>query len=73
MCAASRGASLFRFPARPSDRTLANPVHPARSDLANTLERLVKEAQHGGAPQYGFPELDTGKVQRIIDETLGFV
>ncbi|GAA5890721.1 hypothetical protein JCM8208_004973 [Rhodotorula glutinis] len=43
------------------------------SDLVHTLEQLAKEAQQGGETQHGFPELDTGKVQRIIDETLGFV
>ncbi|GAA5924025.1 hypothetical protein JCM3775_005576 [Rhodotorula graminis] len=43
------------------------------SGLAHTLEELAEELQQGRSAQHSFPELDMGKVQRIIDETLGFV
>ncbi|TNY21026.1 UDP-N-acetylglucosamine transferase subunit ALG13 [Rhodotorula diobovata] len=43
------------------------------SDLAETLRALASEVRRGGTPQHSFPALDTGKVQRILDEALGFV
>ncbi|BGP40807.1 N-acetylglucosaminyldiphosphodolichol N-acetylglucosaminyltransferase catalytic subunit alg13 [Rhodotorula kratochvilovae] len=41
-------------------------------ELAETLMALASGMSAGGAPSDGFPELDKGKVQRILDETLGF-
>ncbi|BGP25268.1 UDP-N-acetylglucosamine transferase subunit ALG13 [Rhodotorula toruloides] len=42
--------------------------------LSETLENLASRAEHRGeVPTPDYPPLDKGRLQRIIDETLGYV
>lgn len=67
------GQSTSQVPLSPLGVSRTDFPLSCHRDLEKTLQDLAKTNASATEEPPKYPELDTGKVQRILDETLGYL